>query len=166
MEQGIYWCDNCQLIFKAVTNARLRTLPCVHCGQDTQYLTTDVRPVFARERRILQFYGHGPLLTEQVWRSSKAPNYYVNGKSVRLPEGQQLKEDLPAIGDFIADSDHYDSVDKRLLLEYRTVLDANRTHLNALEDEAFNFINRCVKRFPRRMQLVSFSGGKELNSCV
>lgn len=158
---GIYWCDTCQSVFKSeVVNAR-KTAPCFYCGTSARYLTSDVRPVFARERRILQFYGHGALLTEQIWRSSKSPNYYINGKTVTLPKFDTLKSDLAAIGDFIADSDHYDSVDARLIQEYRQMLQANRAYLNSLEDEAFRFVKKCSQRFQRRMLMVSFSGGKD-----
>jgi phosphoadenosine phosphosulfate reductase len=161
MVSGIYWCDNCKAVFKAETEKQAKTLACVNCGTDARYLTTDVRPVFSRERRILQFYGHGPLLTEQVWRSSKSTAYFINGDSVRLPQAEQLKEDLAAIGSFIGDSNHYDAVDEQLIEDYYYALRNNRIYLNELEDEAFRFIQNTVNRFPRRMLLVSFSGGKD-----
>ena len=159
-ERGIYWCDDCQCVFKAELVGGRKSFPCPYCGTNARYLTSDVRPVFARERRILQFYGHGALLTEQVWRSSKSPNYYINGRTVVLPQFETLKSDLAAIGDFIADSDHYDAVDAQLIVEYRHLLQANRVYLNGLEDEAFRFVQKCAKRFQRRMLMVSFSGGK------
>ncbi|MCS6836601.1 MAG: phosphoadenosine phosphosulfate reductase family protein [Anaerolineae bacterium] len=161
MIDAIYWCDYCHTVFKASTPSERKSHPCIHCGTESYYLSTDVRPVFARERRILQFYGHGPLLTEQVWRSSKSPNYFIDGRSVHLPSSAQLKDDLAAIGDYIADSDHYDAVDQRLLEDYRQALEINRPYLNSLEDESFRFVQSCVKRFPRRTIMVSFSGGKD-----
>lgn len=161
MHSGIYWCDNCQSIFKTVTKQQQKSINCIKCGSDARYLTTDVRPVFARERRILQFYGHGPLLTEQIWRSSKSTSYYIDGQSIRLPNSGQLKQDLAAIGDFIADSNHYDAIDERLIENYRQILEINRPYLNALEDEAFQFVRQCERRFKSRMLMVSFSGGKD-----
>lgn len=161
MERGIYWCDTCQSVFKSSRETTAKETHCTRCASEASYLTTDVRPVFARERRILQFYGHGHLLTEQVWRSSKSPNYYVNGKSLTLPSADQLKEDLSAIGDFIADSDHYDDVDRDLLQQYHNALELNRDHLHGLEYEAFRFVQKCDKRFRRRRKVVSFSGGKD-----
>lgn len=160
-EYGVFWCDDCQSVFKAEIVGGRKSHPCPICGTNARYLTSDVRPVFARERRILQFYGHGALLTEQIWRSSKSPNYYIDGRSVTLPHFEQLKTDLAAIGDFIADSDHYDAVDEQLIERYRQLLQANQTYLNSLEDEAFRFIQKCEKRFQRRMLMVSFSGGKD-----
>jgi phosphoadenosine phosphosulfate reductase len=161
MHEGIFWCDNCQGVFKTETARQVKSIACVHCGTESRYLTTDVRPVFSRERRILQFYGHGPLLTEQVWRSSKSVNYYINGESIRLPVSEILKEDLPAIGDFIADSTHYDTVDEQLIDDYRRQLEINRFHLNDLEDRSFQYIKHVGRRYRNRLFLVSFSGGKD-----
>lgn len=162
MQEGIHWCDKCQVIFKIDHQFDVSKNPPCHHPNDYRYLTTDVRPVFSRERRILQFYGHGPLLTNQVWRSSKSPSYFVDGESVRLPYSDGLQNDLAAIGDYIADSDHYDAADERLLEDYRTILEiSSRAYLNAIEDEAFRFTKQCVKRFPKRELLVSFSGGKD-----
>lgn len=161
MIDNIYWCDNCHAVFKTSSQTEKKSLPCVHCKTMSKYLSTDIRPVFARERRILQFYGHGSLLTEQVWRSSKSTNYFIDGNSVNLPSSDKLKDDLPSIADYIADSDHYDAVDVRLIQEYKQALEINRPYLNSLEDEAFTFVQKTVKRFPRRTIMVSFSGGKD-----
>ena len=128
MSQAIYWCESCETVIKVETEAGGKTAPCFRCGSDAKYLSTDVRPVFSRERRILQFYGHGPLLTELVWRSSKSPYYYINGKSASLPVSEQLQKDLPEIGDFIADSDHYDAVHEQLLEAYCGALEINRAN--------------------------------------
>ncbi len=114
MKSGIYWCEQCNHPLK--TN---KSRNCPTCGNDLRYLTTDARPVFARERRILQFYGHGPLTTDSVWRSSKSRFYYINGKSVSLPGVAQLEQDLPAIADYIRDSHHYDRLDEQLIHDYR-----------------------------------------------
>lgn len=156
MDLGIYWCDTCNHPIKTT-----KPTPCPTCGEKLRYLTTDVRPVFARERRILQFYGHGPLTTDRVWRSSKSRFYYINGQSVSLPGSAQLKDDLPAIAEFIRDSHHYDSLDEQLIRDYCQQLEINRVHLLDLEDEAFQFIQHAMARFPRRTLMVSFSGGKD-----
>ncbi len=150
MTLGIYWCDSCHHPVKIA-----KATSCPICGEKTRYLTTDVRPVFARERRILQFYGHGPLTTDNVWRSSKSRFYYINGQSISLPGTAQLKNDLPAIAEYIRDSNHYDSLDKRLIQAYQRQIEVNRAHLLALEDEAFQFIQQAVNRFPRRTLMVS-----------
>lgn len=156
MEFVFNWCKECNHPVYAPKKSS-----CPSCGEQTKYLTTDARPVFARERRILQFYGHGPLTTDSVWRSSKSRFYYINSESVSLPSSSQLKDDLPAIADFIRDSHHYDALDEHLIADYREQLSVNRQHLLALEDEAFAFIQEASRRFSRRMFMVSFSGGKD-----
>ena len=161
MFDGIFWCDDCAGVFKVTTEREQKFHSCPKCSGKSKYLSTDVRPVFSRERRILQFYGFGPLLTEQVWRASKSSGYFIDGEVVRLPRADLLKEDLAAIGEFIADSDHYDAVDAQLLEDYQRALEPSQLRLNALEDEAFRFIKNSVKRFPRRMIMISFSGGKD-----
>jgi phosphoadenosine phosphosulfate reductase len=135
----VYWCDACQHPVWSSEVGR-----CPQCEAPLRYLTTDARPVFARERRILQFYGHGPLTTEAVWRSSKNRFYYVNGKPVALPNAATLKEDLPAIADYIRDSNHYDTLDRQLIEAYRRQLEVNRPHLAAIEDEAFQFVQHAI----------------------
>src|SRR5205807_4304799 len=105
-----------------------------------KYLANNARPVFARERRILQFYGYGPLTRDAVWRASKSRYYYINGKQVTLPDAEKLKKDLSAIADYIRDSNHYDALDQQLIHDYQKQLKVNRQHLLALEDEAFQFI--------------------------
>ncbi|NJN98338.1 MAG: phosphoadenosine phosphosulfate reductase family protein [Anaerolineales bacterium] len=126
-----------------------------------RYLTTDLRPVFARERRILQFYGHGPLTTDAVWRSSKSRYYYINGQTISLPLAEQVKEDLPAIAEYIRSSHHYDTLDQQLIQDYQRQLQPNLVHLLDLEDEAFQFIQHALQRFSNRTLMVSFSGGKD-----
>lgn len=156
MTLSIFWCDSCNHPIKTT-----KVISCPICSAKLRYLTTDIRPVFARERRILQFYGYGPLTTESVWRSSKSRYYYINGKSVTLPEMAQLKEDLPTIAEYIRSSNHYDTLDKQLIQDYQRQLEVNRSHLLELEDEAFQFTQHAVRRFPRRTIMVSFSGGKD-----
>jgi len=41
------------------------------------------------------------------------------------------------------------------------MLEINRSHLNNLEDISFQYIKHVAKRFPNRLFLVSFSGGKD-----
>lgn len=156
MDNVFHWCVTCQ---HPVYTSCERSCP--SCGGMLKYLATDARPVFARERRILQFYGHGPLTTDAVWRSSKSRYYYVNGQPITLPESERLKKDLPAIAEYIRDSDHYDALDQHLIRDYQRQLEVNRSHLLAQEDEAFQFIQHAVRRFSRRTIMVSFSGGKD-----
>lgn len=50
---------------------------------------------------------------------------------------------------------------EQLVQDYQRQLAGNRTHLLNSEDEAFQFIQNSVNRFPNRTLMVSFSGGKD-----
>ncbi len=160
MKSNIHWCDRCN---RPIKTSELQKCP--GCGDKLRYLTTDARPVFARERRILQFYGYGHLAEAAVWKSSKSKFYFIDGRSVALPNADQVKADLPAIAAYINDSDHYDALDRQLLSAYRQALAHSYTqdHLNALEQKADKFVRETVKRFSdkRWLYMVSFSGGKD-----
>src|SRR5262245_10816151 len=80
------WCATCRVPISQTASA-----PCPGCGGLTRHLANDVRPVFSRERRILQFYGHGPLIDVPVWKASKAKTYYVDGHKVSLPTADELQ---------------------------------------------------------------------------
>ncbi len=156
--RSIHWCDKCGVVFAGEKRSSLR---CPRCRSDVRYLTTDVRPVFARERRILQFYGYNQLDDATLWKSSKSQYYYIDGQSISLPKAEHVREDLQAIAAFINESNHYDALDQQLIQDYQQQFQSSSSRRLALEDEAFQFINRTVRRFPRRQVLVSFSGGKD-----
>lgn len=156
MKPGIYWCDRCRTVLRAE-----QTDSCPQCGHQIRYLTTDVRPVFARERRILQFYHHDCQADATVWKSSRSRYYHINGATVTLPGFGQLKRDAPAIADYIGAGNHYDVIDQQLIQSYQKQFKCSHQRLLTLEDEAFRFIEEVVHHFSRREILVSFSGGKD-----
>lgn len=159
-ETSIFWCNTCKAPIAA-----LEIPTCVVCQNKATYLTTDIRPVFARERRILQyFHPEINIFNDAVWKSSKAKNYFVNGKPFGLPAAEALKDLLPAIATYINeyDAEYYDEIDELAIKpSYLSSLEVNRPYLASLEDDAFNFIEKTSKRYAHRMQMVSFSGGKD-----
>lgn len=156
----IYWCNSCNHPFESDTTVT-GSVPCPVCGTDMSYIAKDLRPVFARERRILQFFGYGHLTDNIVYKDVKSKNYIVNGRTVQLPSSKQISEHLDELAAYINDSSHYDALDKQLLDTYYNNLKVNQHHLNMLEQEAFDFVKDVSKRYSNRMQMVSFSGGKD-----
>jgi len=155
MSQLIHWCDKCLVpIVYASQN-------CPRCGQELRPLTFDIRPVFARERRILEFYGCGDLSDAVVWRGSRSQYYYINGQAIEAPRIDQLKEDLSALRVYMNEADHYDELDKHLIADYRQKLEVNLPYLVSLENEAMAFIERVRSKFSNHPCIVSFSGGKD-----
>ena len=120
-----------------------------------------IRPVFARERRQLEFYGYCRLAGAVVWRGSRNQYYYVDGTPVKAPSVADLRRDLPFLRSYLAQMDDYDTLDSELLTRYRETLEPYRPHLEELEHEAFDFIVQVRRRFPKHLCLVSFSGGKD-----
>ena len=124
-------------------------------------MAADLRPVLARERRILEFCGLGDLSDAIVWRGSRNAYYYIDGQPVEAPSIARLREDLSALRAYLDGADHYDALDKRLIARYRQVLEVSRPYLASLENEAIDFTQRVRGRFLRHLCIVSFSGGKD-----
>lgn len=134
---------------------------CPRCRGTSLPLATDLRPVFARERRILKFYSHTDLTDAVVWRGTHTPYYYVDGKPFKAPSIRTLHRDLPRLRFYLGQTNQYDTLDRTLLERYREAVEPYRVHLETLESEAFDFILQVRKRFPDHLYLVSFSGGKD-----
>ena len=130
-------------------------------GTARSIATQDVRPVFARERRILEYYGYPRLLQAVVWRGSHNPYYYVDHRQIRAPSIVRLRHDLPALREYLTRFDDYDAADASILAQYRVLLEGCRSVLESLEHEAFAFIQQVRAHFPTYLALVSFSGGKD-----
>jgi len=124
-------------------------------------MATDIRPVFARERRLLEFYGQGDLSDAIIWRGSHNRYYYINGQPIEAPTFTQLKDDLSVLRTHLNESDHYDALDEKLITHYRQALEVNRPCLTSLESEAIEFIEQVRSRFHNHLCIVSFSGGKD-----
>lgn len=159
-EQRMFWCTNTTATYPRAKTSGLGP-QCSNCHSGLQDLTTDVRPVFARERRILEFYGHAGVTEAVVWRGSRNQYYYADGKQIQAPSISDLKHDLPSLRSYLAQFDDHDAMDICLLARYREVLESHRSDLNALEREAFEFIQQVRSAFPKHLCIVSFSGGKD-----
>lgn len=53
--------------------------------------------------------------------------------------------------------DNYDFFDETI----KTFINANKTRLNFIKDEAFNFVQNVSTRFEEDQMMISFSGGKD-----
>lgn len=149
----IRWCNTCGKV--------VLTEACPHCNRTAIPLTADIRPVFARERRILEFYGYTLPPKAVIWRRTHAPFYYVEGIPIKAPPLDELRRDLSALRLYLEQVDQYDVLDQELLTRYREAVEPCRSYLRVLEAEAFEFILQVRRRFPHHLCLVSFSGGKD-----
>ena len=153
----LQWCDTCKSVLRSDEGLE----HCPRCHAPLRSLAADIRPVFARERRILEFYGHGDLSEQIVWRGSRNAYYYINGQPVEAPSITQLEKDLPILREYLLSVDHYERLDRQIIGRYRQALEVNRSYLNSLEDEAIEFIEQVRGWAQESFCTVSFSGGKD-----
>lgn len=152
MSSKLYWCCSCNV----PTYAEL----CPICGGRGEYFATDARPVFPKERLLLETVLGEPMkYSEQaVWNSNGT--YYVNGKKISFSIDKVKRSDVPAIRKTIDDysSDNsYDYFNDHI----QKFIIANKDRYNAISTEAIDYIIKASKDYDVTSMFVSFSGGKD-----
>lgn len=156
----VYWCEDCQVpVMQEITQADKGICP--RCGKLMQYLSADIRPVFPKERLLIEI-----LLKKKpyewseksVWASNN--RYYINGKSISLPS--KLFKEANADG-YIEQLHKYEDKYPHKFFDtnIKAFTEANRMRLDYLIDEAHCFIKRAAEKFPEENIVLSFSGGKD-----
>lgn len=156
----IFWCERCKTpIIQTSTQADKGTCPI--CKGKTKYMSADIRPVFPEERLLLELLLQKKpheYIEESVWASNN--RYYVNGKSIAIPNGLYNAVDTDEIINLLNKNKYknsYEHFDKHMA----TFVMANQDRLNYLIDEAHSFIRNAALKFPEERIVVSFSGGKD-----
>ena len=156
----IFWCERCKIpIIQTSTQADKGTCPI--CKGKTKYMSADLRPVFPEERLLLELLLQKKpheYIEESVWASNN--RYYVNGKSIAIPNGLYNAVDTDEIINLLNKNKYknsYEHFDKHMA----TFVMANQDRLNYLIDEAHSFIRNAALKFPEERIVVSFSGGKD-----
>lgn len=156
----IFWCERCKTpIIQTSTQADKGTCPI--CKGKTKYMSADLRPVFPEERLLLELLLQKKpheYIEESVWASNN--RYYVNGKSIAIPNGLYNAVDTDDIINLLNKNKYknsYEHFDKHMA----TFVMANQDRLNYLIDEAHSFIRNAALKFPEERIVVSFSGGKD-----
>lgn len=155
----IYWCSKCKVPEIKYVNDLDKEV-CTLCGNKTEYLSSDLRPVFPEERLLIEILLGEPLkyLNTSVW--ANANRYYFNGKS-RVITSKHYKKFKP---EYInAQLQKYKS--KNNYDFFNTIInlfvEANILRLNEIINEAHNFIREESSKYPRESIVLSFSGGKD-----
>ena len=156
----IYWCSNCRTpIIQDVKQADKGTCP--RCKSKTKYLTADLRPVFPQERLLLEaLLDKKPheLIEKSIWASDS--RYYIDGKSVSIASKTFQNADADTIAKILEQEEPNNSY-VCFNRHIETFIDANRSRLNYLIDEAHRFIKHAASKFDEEHIVVSFSGGKD-----
>ena len=156
----IFWCERCKTpIIQTSTQADKGTCPI--CKGKTKYMSADLRPVFPEERLLLELLLQKKpheYIEESVWASNN--RYYVNGKSIAIPNGLYNAVDTDEIINLLNKNKYknsYEHFDKHMA----TFVMANQDRLNYLIDEAHSFIRNAALKFPEERIVVFFAGGKD-----
>ncbi len=156
----VFWCNKCCVPVIQTANQADKGI-CPICGEVTKYIAADLRPVFPEERILLELLlemGQNALLTKSVWANNN--RYYINGKSITLPNSTYQTTNTDAIAKELHNRQStalYTYFEENI--EKFTI--ANTARLNYLKDEAFDFIQKAASKFPEENIIISFSGGKD-----
>ena len=156
----VFWCNKCCVPVIQTANQADKGI-CPICGEVTKYIAADLRPVFPEERILLELLlgmGQNALLTKSVWANNN--RYYINGKSITLPNSTYQTTNTDAITKELHNRQStalYTYFEENI--EKFTI--ANTARLNYLKDEAFDFIQKAASKFPEENIIISFSGGKD-----
>ncbi|MCI6697686.1 MAG: phosphoadenosine phosphosulfate reductase family protein [Lachnospiraceae bacterium] len=154
------WCDDCKVpVMQKITQAGKGICP--RCGKPMKYMSADIRPVFPKERLLIEI-----LLKKKpyqwaessVWASNN--RYYINGRSVALPS--KLFKEANADG-YIEQLHKYEVANPHEFFDanIKAFTEANKMRLDYLIDEAHRFIKKAAEKFPEENIVLSFSGGKD-----
>jgi phosphoadenosine phosphosulfate reductase len=155
----IYWCRKCEVPIIKTSNAIDKKI-CPLCGEKTEYLAADLRPVFPEERLLFEILTARPLnyINKSVWASTN--RYYINNLTKTVTKSIYAKANVTEIREKLNQFQIANS--NECFEEYiaKFVL-ANQDRLNYLKDEASAFINKVAQNYPAENLVISFSGGKD-----
>lgn len=156
----VFWCKSCALPIIQTFNSSSKDI-CPVCGRKTQYLSSDLRPVFPEERLLLALL-HRKDPAEYMDLSCWASNsrYYIDGKAINMPIKAFSEADTEQIALQI-EKNKYAISYAAFTENISHFIAANQHRLAFLKDEAFSFIRQSASSFPEENIVLSFSGGKD-----
>ncbi len=157
LTSAIYYCEAC--------NAPSFTEECSECHSICKKIGTDLRPVFAQERLLLEVLLNKPMdfAGKSVW-SSASNIYWVDGKKIRINLSEMRKKNSNEI---IESLHKYEEINKPFVDidtsndHVKKFIKVNRYRLSSITDEACNYIKNISANFDLSSIFVSFSGGKD-----
>ena len=167
----VNWCASCGIPVFYETDSVGSGCKCPLCRNKTEYLASDLRPVFPEERLLLELllekepFG---LASSSVWNS--ANRYYIDGKSVAISSSvfrnadcDSLRKKLDELSkeNLEISKPYFDSTIQKFI-------QANKSRFDFIKDEAFGFVQDEAEKFVQKngagsenRMIVSFSGGKD-----
>lgn len=157
VKSEIFYCDECHCPTYSNT--------CERCHSKCRKIGTDIRPVFAKERLLLETLLGEPFkfAKSSIWCVG-ANNYVIDGKKVKFPFQDFRHKDPKEIIRVLKQNEEQNSVfvehdfDNEFV---KAFILSNESHLKIISDEAMNYIADRAKNFDSSSMFVSFSGGKD-----
>ena len=139
---------------------------CFSNGEKCKSIGSDIRPVFAEERLLLELLQGIPMAWagKSVWNTG-ANRYVVDGKKITLPFTDMAKtadadEIINKLIEYKEENQFY--VDNFYEQEYiKKFIEINKVRLNTISQEAFDYVRRKANGWQIDEMFVSFSGGKD-----
>jgi phosphoadenosine phosphosulfate reductase len=156
-EVSFYYCHHCNVpCFDDV---------CPVCGEKTEYIGTDVRPVFPEERLLLEVLLDQPMAfkDDSVWCIG-ASLYLINGIKKHVSLSDFRKKDPAEIRKKLTQYSFENGELSKNFDTSKTIerfVKANKRRLASISDEARSYIVSRSKEYSTGEMFVSFSGGKD-----
>lgn len=167
----VNWCASCRIPVFDENNSVGAVCKCPLCHGKTEYLSSDLRPVFPEERLLLELLLEKEpfsLASSSVWNS--ANRYYIDGKSVAISSSVFRNADC----DFLRKKlNEYSAENLEVSKKYfdstvQKFIQANKSRFDSIKDDAFDFVQDEAEKFVQKngagsenRMIVSFSGGKD-----
>ena len=154
----IYYCKHC--------NIPLFDNLCSICGNRSEYIGTDIRPVFPQERLLLESIEGKPFkyAGKSVWNTS-GNYYFVDGNKIKFSVKDVVNNiDYRKVKKIITENEkeNIKYVDSFFDEPYiKKFVEANSIRYNSIVTEAHTYIKNISKTYDVDSMFVSFSGGKD-----
>lgn len=153
----IFYCKKC--------NSPVFEKHCSCCNNDCERIGTDLRPVFAEERLLLEVLLDKPFefAGRSMWNLG-SNNYLVDGAKLKITYAELRKKDPVQI---IKKIEKLSEKNKEFVenditnSNIRNFIKCNLIRLNMITDEAISYIKEMSNDFDLSSIFVSFSGGKD-----
>ena len=167
----VNWCASCRIPVFDENNSVGAVCKCPLCHGKTEYLSSDLRPVFPEERLLLELLLEKEpfsLASSSVWNS--ANRYYIDGKSVAISSSVFRNADCGALRRKL---DEFSKENLEISKKYfdstvQKFIQANKSRFDSIKDDAFDFVQDEAEKFVQKngagsenRMIVSFSGGKD-----
>lgn len=157
LSSEVYYCKEC--------NSPCFNDTCEKCHSKTIKIGSDIRPVFAKERLLLEALEGEPFkyANKSIWCTG-GNHYLIDGIKKSFNFVEFRKKDSNTIIKALKENEEENLKYEKKDLDNKFInsfIECNKQHLNEITDEAINYIKNISKDFDISSIFVSFSGGKD-----